>query len=88
MPVIQCTDAGGAQWEIFEVTRVTEKRDAVRPQLSEGWLCFQRADGHKVRVARGEYPQQWQQLPPDRLLELIPRGLTAQGSVLPRLKRD
>lgn len=88
MPVIQCSGADGAEWEVFEVARLSDQRDAVRPQLAAGWLCFQRNDGHKVRVARDAYPDNWSLLPTEQLLELMSRGLPSQPSVLPRIKRD
>src|SRR3954462_4324007 len=84
MPVIECTDADGASWEVFEVDRLTNQRAAVRARLADGWLCFQRSDGHKVRVARGDYPPNWASLPAAELLTFIARGLPAQPSLLPR----
>jgi hypothetical protein len=88
MPVIQCTDADGANWEVFEVERLTNQREAVRARLADGWLCFQRADGHKVRVARGDYPENWATIPAAELLALTARGLPAQPALFSTKHRD
>ena len=88
MPIVQCTAADGAEWEVFEVARIADAHEAVRPRLAGGWLCFQRGDGHKVRVGRGDYPVDWATLPEAELLALMAHGLSAQPSVLPRRASD
>ena len=84
MAIISCSGSDGVVWEIFEVARLTDDIHAVRPQLAAGWLCFQRNDGHKIRVGRGAYPENWAILPQPDLLALMDRGLSTQPSVLPR----
>jgi hypothetical protein len=83
MPLIRCTDDAGAEWEVFEVVRTDARRDMVRDQLANGWLCFQRADGYKVRVAKEHYPTDWSNLPADAVLAILASGVP----VVPRVVR-
>ena len=61
-------------WEVFEVERSAMPK-AVRPVLGDGWLCFQRP-GHRVRLAKGRYPETW-----SSLSDLELEGLMGQGLV-------
>jgi hypothetical protein len=88
MAVVRCTDAAGAEWEVFEVGRIATRREIVREQLVNGWLCFQRSDGHKIRVAREHTPAEWQSLSSASLLELMTFGLPTTPSIGVRERRD
>jgi hypothetical protein len=88
MAVVRCTDATGVEWEVFEVGRIATRREIVREQLANGWLCFQRSDGHKIRVAREHTPNEWQALSPASLLALMNFGLPTTPAIGVRERRD
>jgi len=72
MATLRGIDRYGAEWSLFEVDRRTRRQ--LSPHVADGWLCFERADGHVVRIPRGEYPRDWSKRPVAELLELIGRG--------------
>ncbi|HEY4303529.1 MAG TPA: hypothetical protein VGM82_03635 [Gemmatimonadaceae bacterium] len=69
MPTLSGIDKSGTSWSIFEIDGSVDRAHDQRGP--GGWLCFQRADGHVVRIPRGEYPHDWRTSPIATLLELI-----------------
>jgi hypothetical protein len=41
----------------------------------DGWLCFQRSDGHRIRVGKAHYPPNWAELDNAALERLARSGL-------------
>lgn len=83
MSTLNGTDRFGTAWSIFEIDRSSDR--VLNERAPDGWLCFQRADGHLVRVPRGEYPRDWWTSPIASLLRLIDpdqHGITDLESVL------
>ncbi|HEY4307671.1 MAG TPA: hypothetical protein VGM82_24565 [Gemmatimonadaceae bacterium] len=72
--IFRCQDEEGADWEIYEVGAVTDAGQGIRVALVRGWLCFERNDGHRVRVVKGTYPDDWSKLAPNELLALRAYG--------------
>jgi len=71
------SDVDGIEWEVFAVEKITSRPEAVRESLSDGWLCFQRKDGHRIRVPRANIPGNWEKLESGDLLALMANGLPA-----------
>lgn len=68
-------DAQGGEWEILKVAHSSDRGNAVRAELANGWYLLQRSDGHRVRVAAEHVPADWEQLSDSELEQLIARGL-------------
>jgi hypothetical protein len=67
-------DSSGETWDVFEVVRTAQTPGAVRQPLGEGWLSFQHGE-QRVRVARGKYPSDWEDLTDQELEDLMGEGL-------------
>ena len=80
MPSREYRDPSGIQWDVFEVHRLTDRRDAVRPALASGWLAFVSA-GEKRRLPK--YPADWMQCSDDELLELLREAFLAPEPIRP-----
>jgi hypothetical protein len=74
---IRFLDGSGQEWEVFEVVRVADGREAVRSELANGWLTFQSSGGVGARLGKGQYPAGWEQLPPAELEALMRNGVHA-----------
>ena len=68
MPTRQYRDPSGILWEVFEVNRLNDRPNSVRPALSSGWLAFV-STNEKRRMP--DYPPDWQELGEDELHELL-----------------
>jgi hypothetical protein len=77
MPTRQYRDPSGTEWEIFEVRRLNDRPNAVRPVLATGWLAFSSAH-EKRRLAN--YPAGWLELGDDELHELLSAALVVPES--------
>ena len=74
MPTRQYRDPGGTEWEVFEVHRLNDRPNSVRPALSSGWLAFVSA-GEKRRLP--QYPAGWMELPDSELEDLLVKAFLA-----------
>lgn len=70
------TASSGATWEVFEVVRRAQTPGAVRGPLGDGWLSFQHGE-QRVRVGKGKYPADWEQLSDQELEDLMGQGLAS-----------
>jgi hypothetical protein len=86
MPSVSFRDDAGDTWDVHEIRRLTPDNESVRPELVNGWLCFQRADGKKVRVPKTKYPVAWDELSPADLQALLADGLAVRAG-LPAVSR-
>lgn len=80
MPSREYRDPSGVVWDVFEVHRLNNRKGAVRPALSEGWLAFVSA-GQKRRLP--QYPPDWLQLTDDELYELLSASFQAPDPLYP-----
>lgn len=85
MPTRQYRDSSGTDWEVFEVHRLDDRPNSVRPALSSGWLAFVR-EGEKRRLA--EYPADWIALGNDELQELLNAAFVAYDARRTRPNRS
>ena len=66
MALRQFRDRTGCCWNVWTVEPTALGR--VDGPLQDGWLCFQRAEGgERLRMARGDVPPAWEELPDERL---------------------
>ena len=73
------TDRDGCEWQVWNVDP-SAGHMGVRVDLREGWLCFERVGGgDRCRLALGDAPPAWEQLPADAL-DRLRRAATAKLS--------
>jgi hypothetical protein len=73
------TDRDGCEWHVWSVDPSSGYM-GVRLDLREGWLCFERVGGgDRCRLALGEAPPAWEQLP-DHALDRLRRATAARPS--------
>lgn len=78
MPTRQYRDASGTDWEIFEVHRLNQRPNSVRPALAGGWLAFV-SDHEKRRLP--SYPSDWMDRADDELQELLAAAFVAVDAI-------
>jgi hypothetical protein len=70
MALRELVDSEGVSWIVFPVRPTSDRRvaGATRPELAQGWLCFQ-SDGGRRRLPG--IPVDWEALPDEELLVLM-----------------
>ena len=63
------TDDQGSRWRVWQVDTPAARAHLMDVSYRNGWLVFEREDGSDRRRL-AQVPEDWESMPPERLLQL------------------